>query len=468
MTVFGVQQFLDRQPIRRVHVIVLALCTAIMFIDGLDIFIVGKIAPAIAAGMGEPSAAMTKVFVLQQIGLAIGAFVASPFADRFGRRATIIGSAVIFGTLTVACAFATTLWQLAVLRGLSGIFLSGILPMAVALISDMTPRFRRGTFIAIAMAGYSLGNAAGGAVAAWLIDLYGWQSGFWIGGLMPLAIVPLMLMLLPESVQFLAGRNAHDPRIARTLRRFDPKLVLRGDETFMPGDAAPRLNKSGPLDIFREGRAGASAILWIVCFLSMGNIALVAAWLPTFFQEKAGVPIQQFAVFAMVAYAGGLTGTLVVGWLIDRSSPSRLIALIYLLQSACIVALGQVAFGTGAFVALLIAFSCCQTGGQAALNLLLAQTYPARMRSTGIGWAGGFGRVGGIVGPLLGGLAVAADLSLSQTLILVALPPLGVTAVILLFDRVRATGKSAHAQIADVQMEGSATPARVEPPVQRN
>lgn len=445
MTSFSIQPFLDRQPIRSIHVVVLALCTAIMFIDGLDIFMVGKIAPAIAAGMGEPTAAMTKVFVFQQVGLAIGAFVASPMADRFGRRSTLIVSAAIFGSLTVACAFASTLLQLAVLRGLAGIFLSGVLPMAIALISEVTPRFRRGTFIAIAMTGYSLGNAAGGAVAAWLIDIYGWQSGFWIGGLVPLAIIPLMLLLLPESLQYLTGRNPNDPRIPAMLKRFDARLILQGDEVFVADDGRKSSRKSTPLDIFRDGKAGASAILWSVCFLSMGNIALVAAWLPTLFQEKAGVPIQQFAVVAMIAYTGSLVGTLIVGWLINRFSPTRLIALVYLLQSACIVALAQIGFGSIGFVFAFLAFSFCQTGGQAALNLLLAQTYPAHMRATGIGWAGGMGRIGGVIGPLLGGMAVASGLSLSQSVSLIALAPLCVSIIIIMFFN-RVSGASPSAE----------------------
>lgn len=450
MTAFSVQAFLDRQPIRPIHVIVLALCTAVMFIDGLDIFMVGKIAPAIAVGMGENSAAMSKVFVLQQIGLAIGAFVATPCADRFGRRKTIVISAAVFGSLTVACAFATSLWQLAILRGLAGIFLSGILPMAIALIAEVTPRFRRGTFIAIAMSGYSLGNAAGSAVAAWLIDLYGWQSGFWVGGLMPLLIVPLMLLFLPESLQFLAGRNAKDPQVPDILRRFDPNLALVGDEQFEAGDGGATRSKSSPLDIFRDGRARSSAILWIACFLSMGNIALLASWLPTFFQEKAGVPVQQFALYAMMAYIGGLTGTLIVGWLIDRLPPARLVALIYCCHAVSIASLGQMAFGTPKFIFFLVSFSLFQTGGQAALNMLLAQSYPASMRSTGIGWAGGMGRIGGVIGPMLGGLAVAADLTLSQTLSLIALPSIGVALVISLFNRMT----PADAALADGEVVG--------------
>src|SRR4051812_38210872 len=179
MATFNVQDFIDRQPLRGGHYAMLAICGIAMFVDGLDVFMVGKIAPAIAEGLGQPASAMGFVFLLQQIGLAVGAFVATPLADRFGRQRMLVISSLIFGILTLMTAFSTTLMQIAILRGLSGIFLAGGLPMAVSLVAEATPRHRRGTFIAISFAAYSFGSAAGGAIAAWLIGDYGWQSGFW-------------------------------------------------------------------------------------------------------------------------------------------------------------------------------------------------------------------------------------------------------------------------------------------------
>jgi AAHS family 4-hydroxybenzoate transporter-like MFS transporter len=430
MGVFRIQDFVDSQPARPVHFIVLGLCTMVMFIDGLDIFMVGKIAPAIAKGFGEAPEAMKLVIFAQQIGLSIGAFVATPLADRYGRRTMLIASASIFGVLTLGAAFSTTLMQFAILRGLSGIFLAGGLPMAVALLAEFTPQYRRGSFIAIAMTGYSAGGAAGGAIAAWLIDLYGWQSGFWIGGLLPLAIVPLMLLLLPESLQFLAGRNALDPRVARSIERLQPTIVLTGDEEFVAGDGSAQAGDTGLFDIFREGRARTTALIWIACVFSMSNIALMGFWLPTFFNSMAGVPIQRFAVYAMISFAGGLIGTLTMGWLMDRFAPSRLIPLFYLCLAASLVGLGTLPFATPAFVVVLLFWNFFQTGGQTGINTLMAQVYPASMRSTGLGWAGGAGRVGGIILPPLGGLALSHRLPLQTTMMIVALMPLLVAVAI--------------------------------------
>jgi AAHS family 4-hydroxybenzoate transporter-like MFS transporter len=430
MATFNVQEFLDRQPVRRSNYAILAVCAFVMFIDGLDVFMVGKIAPAIARGLGESPAAMTLVFLLQQIGLAVGAFVATPLADRYGRKRMLIISAIAFGVLTLITAFATSLTQVAILRGLAGIFLSGGLPMAIALVAEATPRRSRGTFIAISFATYSCGSAAGGAIAAWLIDDYGWQSGFWIGGLLPLISVPLILWLLPESTQFLVSRNPADPRIPGLLRRIDPSLTLAGDEQFVAGDGSRGAGKARVTDIFRDGRARTTTILWAACVLSMGNIALMAAWLPTFFQEMAGIPIQRFAVYAMIGFTGGLVGTLTMGWLMDRLRPSRVLPAFYIGLAAAMFGLGLVPFEAAPFIIILIAFNLFQTGGQAGLNTLMTQVYPASMRSTGLGWAGGAGRIGGIVSPLLGGFAVASHWSLEMTMSLCALIPLVVAGLV--------------------------------------
>lgn len=433
MASFNVQEFVDRQPVRRPHYVMLAICGVAMFIDGLDVFMVGKISPQIARGLGEQPSAMGFAVLLQQIGLAIGAFAATPLADRFGRKRMLIISSLIFGVLTLITAFATTLMQFAILRGLSGVFLSGGLPMAVSLVAEATPRHRRGTFIAISFACYSIGSTlGGGAIAAWLEPALGWESAFWVGGLLPLLSVPLMIYFLPESLQFTVSRNPNDPRIPAMLRRIDRNLVLDGSEAFVAGDGSRRLDKARLTDIFRDGRARTTTLIWLACVCSMGTTALLAAWLPTFFQQMASIPTDRFAVYAMIGFTGGLVGTLSMGWLMDKLRPSRVIPLFYLGLAATMMALAWAPFGTPLFIGVMIASSLFQVGGQTGLNTLMTQIYPASMRSTGIGWAGGAGRIGGIVLPLFGWLATREHFSLELTMSLIALMPFAVAMIVLL------------------------------------
>ena len=426
---FDVQAFVDGQPVRAIHYRILILCALALFIDGFDVFVVGKVAPAIAAGYGATSSAMTRVFLLQQIGLAVGAFAASPLADRFGRQRMIVYCTGIYGLVSLVSPFARTLDELAALRGISGFFLSGVLPMAVALVAESAPRARRGLFISVVLAGYSAGSAAGGVVAAWCIDLWGWQSAFWIGGAIPLLLLPLLHWLLPESLQYLTNHVARPERVLAGLQRIQAGLVLPAGTRFVCGDGSEPSRKTSIAAILGSGRRITTLFMWAATFLSMGSIAMMAAWLPTFFHDMLGVPIQRFAVFAMVGFVGGLCGTLTAGWMMDRFGARRVIPAIYLCLALAVCALGFVRFGTPLFLALIIGWNFCQSGGQALLNTLLTRIYPASMRSTGMGWAGGMGRTGGVVAPLFGGLALGSHFSLLTTMGWAALLPLGVAAL---------------------------------------
>lgn len=433
MNRFDVEAFIDRTRLGRTQIMALFVCILICFIDGFDIFMIGKIAPAIAKGFGEPTLAMTSVFVAQQIGLAVGAFTISPLADRFGRRTMLIFSCFTFGVITLASIYVHNLTQLAIMRGIAGVFMAAGLPMAMALISEITPRHRRSTMVAIALAGYSTGSAASGAVAAWLLDIYGWESGFWIGGLVPLICVPLLILFVPESLKFRAERDPADPRIARTVRRLDRRIELRGDELFVLNATQAKGRKAKLLDVFSEGRAWMTGLIWAACALSMTNIALMGAWLPSFFQEMAGIPIQEFAIVAMIGYLGGVAGTLCIGWLMDRFRPALLLALFYVLLAVALVALAWVPFHTAGFIVVAILWSFFQTGGQGGLNTMITLVYPPRMRSTALGWAGGAGRVGGIIAPTAGTFALAQHFSLHLTLALAAILPLLVAVLMLVF-----------------------------------
>ena len=436
-TRFDVEAFIDRTPIGFTQVMALVVCILVCFIDGFDIFMLGKIAPAIASDFGEPSAALTRVFVWQQVGLAAGAFGIAPLADRFGRRAMLMCSCLAFGICTLFSVQAHSLSDLALLRGVAGVFMSAGLPMAMALVAELTPRHRRSTLIALALAGYSTGSATSGVVAAWLLDGYGWRIGFWIGGLVPLACVPLLLFFVPESLKLRAERNPADRRIAASIRRIDRRVELRGDEVFALGSGEVRARQARLADVVAEGRGWMSALIAAACLLSMSNIALLGAWLPTFFQAMAGIPIQKFAVVAMIGYLGGVAGTLVVGWLMDRLRPALLLAAFYVLLALSLNALAWVPFHSRAFILVAILWSFFQTGGQGGLNTMIAQIYPPRMRSTALGWAGGAGRVGGILAPVAGGIALAQHFSLQLTLALAAILPLAVAVLLLLLNGVR-------------------------------
>ncbi|MCW2362173.1 MULTISPECIES: MFS transporter [Sphingobium] len=430
MNRFDVEDFIDRSRISATQIMALLVCVLVCFIDGFDIFMIGKIAPAIAADFGETSEAMTKVFVYQQIGLAIGAFSIAPLADRFGRRFMLMVSCLIFGTITIGSIHAQTLTQLAVLRGIAGVFMAAGLPMAMALISELTPKRKRSTLISLALVGFSTGSAASGVVAAWLLDSYGWESGFWIGGLVPITCAVLLFLIVPESLKFRAERNPSDQRIATTIRKIDRNVDLRGDELFVIESGGAKGRKAKLSDVFSEGRLTMTALVWAACTLSMTNTALLSAWMPTFFLEMSGIPIQDFAKVAMIGYLGGVAGTLSIGWLMDRMRPALLIACFYVMLAVTINLLGWVPFYSAFFVVALLTWQFFQTGGQSGLNTMIAQVYPPRMRSTALGWAGGAGRIGGIVAPIAGGFALAQHYSLQLTLALTAALPLG-TAILM-------------------------------------
>jgi AAHS family 4-hydroxybenzoate transporter-like MFS transporter len=433
---FDVAAFIDAQRIGLREITMLVVCSIVLFIDGFDMYFLGKIAPAVARGLGGKPVDMTAVFTWQQIGMAAGAFTMPPLADKIGRRPMLAACLLGFGLLSFAASFSATLTQLTVLRGLSGIFLAGAFPIAMALLSEMTPQRMRAPFIAISLVFLSGGNIASGGVAAWLLDLYGWQVGFWLAGVLPLAALPLML-LVPESLAFRVSRDAVDPNIARTVRKMDKEIVFSGFERFHYGPEVSE-ERAGPTAILSRRYRLQTVILWSTCFLSLGNIALLSNWLSTYFQELGGVPIQEFAKFLMIAFIGGAIGTLSMGWFMARTNPYWLICGFYLLDAVAITSLGWLPFGTAIFTGAMMAWSFAQTGGQTGLNTLATLGYPPEMRSSGMGWASGVGRFGGILFPLVGGIALGAALPLRFLMPFIAIP---CVLVALLISVLALTGK---------------------------
>jgi AAHS family 4-hydroxybenzoate transporter-like MFS transporter len=290
-----------------------------------------------------------------------------------------------------------TLWGFFTGLGIGGGF-SG----AAALTGDYTPHRLRATMIMASFTGAPLGGFLGGQIVALLLPHFGWQSIFVLGGAFPLLLVPALALWLPESPRFLARKQSVSSRQADLLRRLDIDHAARHAVDVAHGNPVRML--------FSEGYALQTILLWIVYFCSLMNLFLFAYWMPTVLNLIGMSPSQ--AVFASsLRDLGALFPALYLGLMIDRVGPERALALHYAAGAVFIAMIALVALPYALLLLMTFLAGMTIIGSQTGANGTCGKLYPARMRTSGLGWALGIGRLGGIAAPVLGGYLLALGLA---------------------------------------------------------
>jgi AAHS family 4-hydroxybenzoate transporter-like MFS transporter len=402
-----VARFIDQQPVGGFQIRLLLSCAAVLFLDGFDTQAIGYVAPALAKEWGLTKGALGPVFSAGLFGLMIGALVFGPLADRIGRKKIIIFSTLAFGVGALATAFVQDVNSLLAIRFLTGLGLGGAMPNTVAMTSEFSPHRRRATMVMIMFCGFSLGAAVGGLLAAALIPQFGWRSVFVVGGVAPLLLVPILALRLPESVRFLALTGRANERVAQLLGFIRPKAAFAPGTQFVIHE--PGLAGIPVLHLFRDDRTLVTLLLWVVFFMSLLDLYFLANWLPTVLNDL-GASVSESAAIGSMLQVGGVVGVFALGSVIDRFS-FRALALVYFMAVFAVGAIGQLGHSVVFVTMAIFAAGFCIVGGQTAANALAAGFYPTSVRATGVGWALGIGRVGSIVGPLVGGALLTAKWS---------------------------------------------------------
>lgn len=405
-----VAAFIDAQPVGGFQIRLLLTCAAVLFLDGFDTQAIGYVAPALAREWGLSKSALGPVFSAGLFGLMIGALLFGPLADRVGRKKIIILSTLAFGVGALATAFVQDVGVLIAIRFLTGLGLGGAMPNAIALTSEFNPHRRRATMVMIMFCGFSVGAALGGLLAAALIPQFGWRSVFVIGGVAPLLLAPILAVRLPESVRFLALTGRADARVGQLLGLINPKAAFAPATRFVVDE--PELAGIPVKHLFKNGRAPATLLLWVMFFMGLLDLYFLSNWLPTVLNDLGASVSEAVAIGAMLQ-VGGVVGTFALGSVIDRFS-FRALALVYFVAVFAIGAIGRLGHSAILVTIAIFAAGFFLVGGQIAANALTAGFYPTSIRATGVGWALGIGRVGSIIGPLVGGALLSLKWSAGE------------------------------------------------------
>jgi AAHS family 4-hydroxybenzoate transporter-like MFS transporter len=414
----NISDVIDNRPVGSFQIGLFLICAACLILDGFDVQATGYVGAALTKDLGLSGSQFSAVASAGLIGILLGALLFGWLGDRFGRRPVLIAATLAFSVLTLLTGFSQSLMHLVVLRLLAGIGLGGIMPNVVALVGEYSPARSRAFLMMFISNGFNVGAVLGGFASRELIPDYGWRAVFYFGGIVPIAIALLMYFGLPESLQFLALRGGKDATLRKWLAKIDPTVALSPSTKYVTNESHKEGVPVGRL--FEDGRAAGTVLLWLINFMNLVNLYFLSQWLPRVFVD-IGYSQEKAIWIGTTLQIGGAIGTLILGWFIGRYGYTRVLTWSFALGVLAVAAIGQqlsieVLFGV-VFVA-----GFCIVGGQAGLNALAATFYPTDLRSTGVGYALGIGRIGGIVAqPVAGGLIDRGWMA-RQLLLAAALP----------------------------------------------
>lgn len=411
---------------------IVALCFAVVAMDGMDIALMGFIAPALRSAWSVSDASMGWIIGAALMGLTLGALGAGPLADRFGRRRLIISSVLFFALCTLITALAQSVQQMMLLRFLTGLGLGAAMPNVSTLVAEYVPVRRRAFLITVVFCGFTCGAALGGFAASWLIPRWGWQAVLLMGGILPLLLLPYLVCWLPESLRFLLIAGAP---LAQQ-RRLAQKLTcasLAENTRFFCGTETRNEDGSLRLVISPAYRTG-TLLLCGSYFMGLFLVYLIGSWLPTLIRNS-GMNVSQAALITALYQAGGTVGSLFAGWLMDRIRPHVALAAQYGLGAIATAAVGFTPDNAVLMGAIACCSGFCLNGANTGMNALSASYYPTQARATGSSWMHGIGRIGAILSAFAGAGMLAAGWTLNHIFLMLAVPALLTTLMLLLMQR---------------------------------
>jgi benzoate transport len=403
----------------QVQYLSIAICFLMSVLDGMDVLVVSYCAPAIAEDLNLGPKTIGVVFSAGLVGMAIGAIFLAPFADRFGRKKLMLASAFIMGLSVLLTAFSETIMQLIIMRLISGLGIGCMLATTATLTSENVLNNSKDFWVSLVISGYPVGAVVSGYIAASVIPSYGWESMFILAGLTTLLTIPLIFFFLSESPQFYLKKQPKDALAKAN------KILIKMN--FKPLDSLPRMelntNKNPQVSkLFSNNYKISTLQLWAALFFAFGCLYFLISWIPKLATD-AGLSIELAIYAGTIFNVGAFFGIVLQGYFSSKIGLKKTISF-FLLLTFLLMASFKLFVGTDILLLVYFLLGFSLQGGFVGLYAVAARLYPTEFKTTGVGWAIGMGRVGGILAPLIGGLLISIGLSLSANFLIFSIPAL--------------------------------------------
>ena len=385
---------------------VVVVAALAVLLDGFDSQLISFAIPVLIKEWGVGRAAFAPVVAAGLVGMSLGSACAGIVGDRFGRRAAILGSVLVFGLATCLIGLAPNLFAIGALRFLAGLGIGGALPTSTTMTAEFTPARRRTMMVTATIVCVPLGGMVAGLFAGAVLPGLGWRALFLIGGALPVLFFALLLALLPESPRYLARRPARWPDLVRLLGRMGrtvPPAAAFTDSADLAPSRRPDLGA-----LFAEGRARDTVALWGAFFLCLLAVYSAFGWLPTMLSAQ-GLNVA-VAGAGLTAYnLGGALGALLCAGAITRLGSLRPLVVCAVLAAASAFALDFVDIGdTLVLIVGLGAHGFFVNAVQSTLYAVAAYVYPTAIRASGTAFALAFGRLGAVLSAIVGAAFISA------------------------------------------------------------
>ena len=422
---------IERSAMSAFQIFAICICWIVNMLDGFDILAIAFTAPEISREWGLMPTELGVVFSASVLGIIAGNLLLAPIGDYIGRRLVILGGLFAITGGMLVTAYVDTVPQMIAARIVTGLGIGAMLASLTSMAAEYSSDRRRNLAISFMQMGYPAGVILGGIVSVYLIGAFGWRSVFVFGGLASAVMIPLVFLLLPESLSYLADKQPNG-----ALKRFNNILRRMGRPSVAALPPKPEKAAGTPITVvalFSRQYLAPTVALWVTFFLCMMTLYFLLSWTPTVVVD-AGLSGDQGRLMVILMNIGGGGLQVLLGWLSARFDLKRLIQISLAISAVMIMIFAAVPLPTILLMvfAFLMGFA---TAGLVGLYSIAARLYPTEMRNTGIGWAIGVGRWGGVFSPIAAGWMIAAGLDRWTYFLALAAAPALIAAIVVTFIR---------------------------------